>query len=728
MPRLTKNNFSCPDIGIFILIILCGLALYFHPLQSKTFYFDDRPSVQNDEILKTLNIPKIFNAFNTRFLVGLSLALNYQWCGLHPAGYRFINVLIHCFNAFLVYLLAKIMSGFIRATARVAPTEFKWPAFFASILFLCHPIQTEAVNYITQRFVLMGTFFYLLTLLLYIKDISCHPEQSRSKGVLRFFAPLRMTAWATACAAMFCKEFVVTLPLMLTLYEFYFINFKNETIGRRLRRLIPFFVIVLIVPILLLRTPPQAIVVANIADSGPGHHIDISRAKYAIGRQQYSLTELNVVCTYIRLLILPVNQNIITLILYHQGTFKDFLSGVFLICLLAIAVVTYKFRRIVSFGILWFFIALSVESSIIPIGHVISEYRLYLASVGFVLLVANFLYSCPLEIRRLNMIAAAILIGFSTLTYQRNKIWENEMILLNDILKKSPHNANMHNDRGLVYYLQGDLPQALLDYNKAIELNPIIPFPYNNLGWAYYNQGKYSQAILEYNKAIAVAPIYARSYFNRALAYYHQGNYPQAISDFNKALDIDPEHSDTHYNRGLVYYKQGKINQAISDFKKAIEIDPRMLTAYISLGSLYYKQGNSPQALLVCNKVIELNPNDAQAHYNRGNLYMIQNNLRDALSDYNKAIELNSKFTLAYYNRGLVWDKQGNFNQAISDYNKAIAIDPRNADAYINRAVSYYWLNEFDKAWGDVRQAEGLGHAVSPDFISVLKQASGHGQ
>jgi len=152
--------------------------------------------------------------------VGLSFALNYQWCGVHPAGYRLINVLIHCLNAFLVYLLAKSIlnwpvvrthavtrhpersegsKGALRFFASLRMTNnLEWPAFFASMLFLCHPIQTEPVNYITQRFVLMGTFFYLLTLILSI--------QYRCRSQKRFI----FASMGAAIAAMLCKEFVVT--------------------------------------------------------------------------------------------------------------------------------------------------------------------------------------------------------------------------------------------------------------------------------------------------------------------------------------------------------------------------------------------------------------------------------------------------------------------------------------------------------------------------------------
>jgi hypothetical protein len=224
---------------VFAALLLFGFVLYFIPLQSKTFYYDDLASVEYNDAIKTIDIPRIFDAFNTRSLVGLSFALNYKVSALNPVGYRTVNLLIHCFNAFLVYLLI-ITTLFLYSTKK---QQFygnpQWPAFFASMLFLCYPIQTEPVNFITQRFVLMAAFFYLLTLYLYI--------QYRCRGQIKYL----IAGMTSAIAAMFCKEFVVTLPLMLVLYEFYFLNELAGPWWKRFSHILPFFLIVLIVPMLL---------------------------------------------------------------------------------------------------------------------------------------------------------------------------------------------------------------------------------------------------------------------------------------------------------------------------------------------------------------------------------------------------------------------------------------------------------------------------------------------
>jgi len=583
MTRLTKNNPAVLDIGVFFVLILWGLALYFVPLHSNSFYFDDVSSIESNEAIRTIDLPKIFNAFNTRSLVGLSFAINYKWGGLHPFGYRLINLLFHCLNAFLVFLLIKLT------------LQSKWPAFFASILFLCHPIQTEPVNYITQRFVLMGAFFYLLTLVLYIQ-YRCWSQKN-----------YLIAAFGSAVAAMFCKEFTVTLPLMLTLYELYFLNCHSKAQGRRisiwmrsfasLRMTIPFFVIALIVPILLLRTPKEMIGVASIAESRT-HHIDITRAQGNISRKQYFLTELNVVRTYVRLLFLPIDQDLdYDYPLSHDIDKKTLLSGIFLLCLLAIAVITYKSYRIVSFGILWFFIALSVESSVIPIGHPIAEYRLYLASVGFVFFLTALLYMRPIDqkkvpgtiSKKLFLAPFLILIGFSILTFQRNNIWKDDFSLWNDVVQKSPHKARAYNNRGLAFAQQGNLTQAIADYDKAIAIDPYYINAYINSGFASNKQGNFAAALSDYNKAIALNPQLAEVYIDRGNTYFYQGNYILALSDYNKAIELKPNLAEGYNGRANAYLKLNNFTQSLSDYNKALELKPDYADAYYNRTICYYQ-------------------------------------------------------------------------------------------------------------------------------------------
>jgi tetratricopeptide (TPR) repeat protein len=228
-------------------------------------------------------------------------------------------------------------------------------------------------------------------------------------------------------------------------------------------------------------------------------------------------------------------------------------------------------------------------------------------------------------------------------------------------------------------------------WSNLIRENPMAWIAYNNLANLYSRMGRNEEVIALYNKAIVLDPNFAEAYNNRGLAYQSQGNLNQALLDYNKAIQIDPNLAGAYYNRGLAYQSQGNLNQALLDYSKAIQI----------------------------------NPNFAEAYNNRGLAYQSQGNLNQAFLDYNRAIQINPNFAGAYYNRGLAYQSQGNLNQAISDYSRAIENNPNLAQVYSNRAAAYFGKQEYDKAWQDVHQAEELGYTVNPEFLALLKKASG---
>jgi tetratricopeptide (TPR) repeat protein len=156
--------------------------------------------------------------------------------------------------------------------------------------------------------------------------------------------------------------------------------------------------------------------------------------------------------------------------------------------------------------------------------------------------------------------------------------------------------------------------------------------------------------------------------------------------------------ADEYFKSGFAAYSQGNLTAAVSDFSKAIEKNPDFAEAYNNRGLVYAKQRDFIQAIADYTKAIALNPSFSAAYNNRG---------------------------LAYHNRGTVYGNQENFNQAVSDYNQAVKIDPNYAQAYYNRGFTYFMTKDYDKAWSDVHQAEGLGMAINPEFITSLKDASG---
>ena len=389
------------DTPVFHLVLtaLLGLIAYSNTFNAP-FLWDEQVYISENPIIRDLSyftdLSKAegfeqYSAVKNRYIGYLTFALNYKFGGLDVRGYHVVNIAIHILNAMLVYFLATLT--FKTPFLKDSSIKEKSPliALFSALLFVSHPIQTEAVTYIFQRLASLMAFFYLLSLVLYIKwrlSSSCHSglsgislkKDSRQAGATAKRCGFYLLSLLSAVLAMKTKENAFTLPVMIALYEFFFFN---GFVKKRTLYLVPFLLTMLIIPLALIGTDkPIGEIIGGLA-SLPGGGGEVSR-------WDYLFTQFRVIATYIRLLFLPIDQNIdYDYPMYHS--FFDvpvMLSFLFQVSLFSLAVyLLYRSKnkpelRLISFGILWFFITLSVESSIIPIPMVINEYRVYLPSVG----------------------------------------------------------------------------------------------------------------------------------------------------------------------------------------------------------------------------------------------------------------------------------------------------------------------------------------------------------
>jgi tetratricopeptide (TPR) repeat protein len=247
--------------------------------------------------------------------------------------------------------------------------------------------------------------------------------------------------------------------------------------------------------------------------------------------------------------------------------------------------------------------------------------------------------------------------------------------------------------KGVQHAEQGSFNKAKVEFEKALRVDPFFGPAKRALkvvgdvinqkikskaaihhfkGIAYDINGQWDEAIVEYNKAIEINPGYAQSYFTRGGHYVQKGQYDKAISDFNKVIEINPKYATAYTNRGAVYVGKGQYDKAISDFNKAIEINPRDADAYLNRGVAYVGKGQCDKAISDFNKAIEINPRDADAYYSRGQAYLIAKGEFDrAISDYNKAIEINPKYAIAYNDRGIAYFSKREYEKAWDDVHKA---------------------------------------------------------
>lgn len=497
----------------YLLIILFGAVAYANTF-NVPFYFDGVPCIVENPVVHDLtNLSRldtygvlgisedIRNNIVTRLVTYLTFAANYRLHGLTVTGYHLVNLILHLANALLVYRLV----CFVRPSVTARTSGCDPLPLIVALLFVVHPLQTTAVTYIVQRFAVLATFFSLAALCSYVLSVRA--------SVPRWRKVWYVCALAATILAMYSKEIAFPLPILMALFD---VVFLSGTQRQRLRRLAPFLATLLLLPL-------TVMVLANISDvTGQSASNVLDLVNIGGGsRWSYFLTQWPVIVTYLRLLAFPAG-------LHLEYDFPRFTtvwdpviiaSGVLLAALLYLGVRLLSMRssacdnaqnrRLIGFGIVWFFTTLAMESSIIPLDDLIFEYRLYLPSLGFFLAVTAAVdllrRRMALTFPAVNTVAIAgaflLLMVLTTATVMRNRTWQDELVFWRDNVSKSPNRARPHCSLAEVYRKRGEIAKAVAELKIAGNLNPYYWVPFESLGDIRWNLGLYAQAAVDYEEA-----------------------------------------------------------------------------------------------------------------------------------------------------------------------------------------------------------------------------------
>lgn len=558
----------------FLLIALAGLLSYSNTF-GVPFQWDDKYFIAQNPLVKDLSYflepssakgSEFYGSFKNRYVGYLSFALNYRLHGLEVAGYHAVNLAVHILNAFFVFLLAGLIlkSPFFEGGEFSGGPAGRYIPVFTALVFVSHPVQTEAVTYVFQRLASLMAFFYLGSVALYLR------WRLGGRGHAYVFALL------FALIAMKTKENAFTLPVALAMCEFFF--FKGR-IARRALLLTPFFLTMLIVPLSLVGVDrPAGEIIGGI---GPA-----TRGYMEVSRWQYLITELRVMTTYIRLLFFPISQNID----YDYPVFGSFFeipvlaSFIFLAACFALSLrllrrsVQKPALRLPAFGMLWFFITISVESSVIPIPMVIDEYRLYLPSAGAFMAAASMLFVFAGRSNRARRFVRAFLscavVIFIIASVARNDLWRTEISLWRDAVSKSPRKARPHNNLGLAYYTAGMTEEGIGSFLTALSLKPDYAKAHYNLGLALASKGMTEEAIGHFETGLSLLPGDAEAHLNLGMAYGLMGMTETAMGHYIEAIRLRADLPEAHFNLGLIYLQRGLKEMAATEFNEVLALAP----------------------------------------------------------------------------------------------------------------------------------------------------------
>ena len=576
-----------------MLVLALGLSLYAYTLNFP-FVFDDYIYLVDNPLMKDghsfvwkgdfvkfanhskdLGLdPDLSTNLILRPFTYLTFYLNFVLDGMMPRGFRAVNILTHCANAVLLFLLLLRVLGTSRKRGVADPFSAGFIALSAALLFLAHPLQIESVTYVVQRFTSLGTFFYLLTVLTYL--------MANSAGDWVSARWLRVVSVGSLITGMFTKEFLFTTPFMIILLDWLVIGAAWNVV---IRRVLPYLFCLPIIPILIVFT-------ASAQTEGGAFVSAAFNITNGAGYPQshFALTQLCVIMTYLRLLIVPVGLHID----WDFPLFTSVLQGPVMASALAIAAMLagtwYWYRRhgqdarhaLFCYSILWFFMTISIDSSIIPLPDLMAEHRTYLPSIGILCALAcgaDLVRTASGSRRRLRFYAvpALMLIWIMTLataTTWRHQVWRSELSIWKDSIAKSPQKARPWLNLAAAYYERKQPDVAAACLHKATLLKPRYAVAYRDLGRVLNELGRHRDALSALLVGVSLAPGDYKQHHELAVAYAGLGDLEHGEAEFLEATGLCPSHRPTHLALGDLYVKRQQHGKALEQLTIAASLQP----------------------------------------------------------------------------------------------------------------------------------------------------------
>ncbi len=506
-----------------VLVAAVTAAAYLPSLGNGFVNWDDPDYVYENPLIRSLDAGLLRYAFigpavsNWHPLTILSFALDYRLWGLDPFGYHLTNLIFHALNTGLVLALAFRLFSYGKNNGAYASML---AAGVAALLFGLHPLHVESVAWISERKDVLSGFFYVLSLLAYIR----YAEKGRA---LHYLAALVLFV-----LALMSKPMAISLPFVLLILDFYPLKRLD---ARALVEKAPFLALCAVSGALTLWAQAKGGALADVAI-------------YPVDARIVGAVRSSVF--YLYKTIAPIDLSPYYPWYPNTGFFdvKFLASFLVVIIITAFSLMTARKNRIFLAVWLYFIVTLGPVLGFIQAGgQAAADRYMYLPSIGPFLLAgaaARELFLRCRESAWRAVIAISLLTVMAALASRavsEEAIWKDSTTLWSSEIDDFPGRVNIaYNLRGLAYEEIGDHRRAIDDFTQAIKLRPYSSYvsPYNNRGISYEAEGEFGPALKDYSTAIALNPTLPEPYMNRGRLYEKFGRYGMATADFNRAREL----------------------------------------------------------------------------------------------------------------------------------------------------------------------------------------------
>ena len=670
---------------ILLSIAATTLAVYWQVRLFDFINFDDPSYVtHNIYIHSGLSLKSVIWAFTTWHagywipLTWLSFMVDMELFGQWAGGYHLTNVVFHILNTLLLFYCLKRSTGAF------------WRSAFAAFLFALHPLQVESVTWITERKDVLSTFFYLLTILTYVRFIEVRTF-SRYLLVVAFFI-----------LGLMSKPMVVTLPCALLLLDYWPLRRFEIKISSRRRaaskeekkksRNIISVLPSLIqekIPLFVLSAVFSALTVVTQKEAG---------AVQELHRLPFMARISNALVSYVKYIGKFVIPDKLGIVYPHPGSliplWQPLAAGVFLVTVTAFVIqMSVRKSGYCLTGWLWYLGTLFPVIGLVQAGvQSMADRFCYVPIIGLCVMVA---WGIPDIVARwryskkvLVVLSVLVLLILGVRSWFQIGKWKNSYTIFKHTLSVTENNFLVHTALGGFLMQQDYFELAIEQYKISLKICPYQPEVYYSLGMAYSRKGMTNEAEAQCRMVLEDKPEFVLGYIGLGKMLYEQDRFKEAQREFEKALQVDENCTLAHLGLGKIFYSQGKLDEAIDIFKKALKIEPNLYFIRASLGYVLYEKGYHNEAIEELHAASRGCPDDPDLFFNLGKVMKAVGRLDDAIESFRQALILKEEDAEINAALGTVLAMKRRIEEAIEFLEQAVRLDPELAEARYNLGLA----------------------------------------
>ncbi|MBM3231662.1 tetratricopeptide repeat protein [Candidatus Peregrinibacteria bacterium] len=654
--RLPPRSVIAAIIGLFFLL---GILVYGQSLRNDFVRWDDGLLIYENQAIRSITpstLKTIFTTYDPELYIPLTLfsfQTDFLIAGPRAPWYHFHNLVLHTLNALLVSWLSLLLS------------RKPWIGLFCGLLFLLHPIQTEAVAWSSARKDVLSTFHFLISFISFLSYCESRKRWQYAVSLVTFLLGL------------LAKVTILPLPLilLLTLWR------QKGHIGKRE---------------ILLSLPYVALSVVFTVIAFFGKTSMLSSVSLmdiiAMGGKSTIFTLGKILWPAQLSVLYPMNRDIVP-------ASPEFLIPLFAIgAILATAIVLLRRTKEPMFAGIFFMLMLAPSLPNFAKGgtyYITSDRYAYIPSISaflmFMILIDELIVRKRWSLAMMSSALTALLIALGVKAHAQSLTWQDSETLFENVLSVAPDSHVAWNNIGNVYRERGEVERAIAAYNHslAIRMNADIPGDDDrearmefetNIANALTTEGRLDEAIAHYNEAIS-AESNAKILANLGAAYRARGDLIHAKEKYLQALALNLLSPQAMLGIGVVYQQLGDLVSAEKSFRDAIDTAPLFSSAHLNLGALLVNTGRIEEGIASYDSAIEINPFFPQAHYNKGVALQKLSRNREALDAYMEAVTLAPNFVAARINAGILLAERKKFEEATEQFNAVLQVDPENSRA-----------------------------------------------